>query len=130
MQTLRRIDWYVQISIIGLSVLFIPFLYFFAPLLGLLFLGIIQMISALLNTASFMHSGFKKNILTYWIYFSFDIVLAITGWLRYFESSFSNTLIIVSLIGGFILSTYYLVVYKKLIENLYIKDELSGFTKS
>lgn len=130
MDALRRIDVYVQIGILILSVLLVPFLYFFAPLLGLFFLGIVQLVSALLNTSPFIRNGFKKKIITYWIGALLDLVPVSIGLFGYAKSFVSDILIVMSLGGGFILSIYYIVIYKKLIENLYIKGELSGFTKS
>jgi len=130
MKLIRKIDWYLQIAVLALSVIFIPAYYFFAPLIGLFILGILQLVSALLNTHSFIHSGYRKQIFIYWLFTMLDLLLLIIGWQFSLTTPGSEVLITISVTGGFILSIYYIVMYKKLIDTTFIRDELSGFIKS
>ena len=110
----------------------IPFLYFFGAGLGLFLLGCWQLISALLNTYSFIDTGYKKSILAYWIYCIAD--LGSISLLLIFGNDLSPDYIMAALwiaIGAAVfIAGYYLRIYYRLIELISLRNELDGLTKS
>jgi len=110
----------------------IPFLYFLGVGFGLLLLGCWQLISALLNTYSFIDTGYKKPILLYWILCIAD--LGAISLLLLFENNLTSDYILVFVwitIGAAVfIAGYYLRIYYRLIELISLRNELDGLTKS
>lgn len=129
---IRKIDCYGQLILIGCLLLSIPFLYFSGVGFGLLLLGCWQLISALLNTYSFIDTGYKKPILLYWILCIVD--LGAISLLLLFENNLTSDYIMVIVwitIGAAVfIAGYYLRIYYRLIELISIRNELDGLTKS
>ena len=128
----RRIDYYSQLIVIICMFLSVPFLYFLGVGIGLFLLACWQLISALTNTPAFIHAGYKKPILLYW---TFAIAnLSLFTFLFLFENDLAKDLILVIFwiaIGTAMLITcYYLRIYYRLIELLFLRNELDGLTKS
>lgn len=129
---IRRIDYGGQWVLFGLMFISIPVLYFFGFLAGLIALGIWQLISAMLNTNTFIYSVFRKEIRIYWICCFIDLVLLVSA------CFFSNTtdtvdvswLYIVAIAGGVCIAVYYLVIYNNLIRSISLRNEVDGLTKS
>ena len=132
MLLLGKIDCYGQLILVSCMLLSIPFLYFFDVALGLILLGCWQIISALLNTYSFIDTGYKKPILFYWIICIAD--LGCIALLLLFESNLtSNAEAVISwlTIGAAVfIAAYYLSIYYRLIELISLRNELDGLTKS
>jgi len=110
----------------------IPFFYFLGVGLGLFLLGCWQLISALLNTYSFINTGYKKQILLYWMFCMAD--LALIALLFLFEKNLTEDVIMVIFwiaIGAAVfVAVYYLRIYYRLIELISLRNELDGLTKS
>lgn len=132
MLRLRKIDCFGQLLLASCTLLSIPFLGFFGAGLELFFLACWQLISVLLNTHSFISSGYKKPILLYWILWVADLIL-ITP-LFFFENDFTGNLkmFIIWITIGTVAFTagYYLRLYYRLIELISLRNELDGLTKS
>jgi len=131
MKTIRKIDFYGQL-ILGFAMLVtIPFLFLYGFFLGLFFLGCWQLISASLNTTTFIRSGYKRKIITYWIWTAL-VLLILLICLRathLFNAGFADIVVTISLGGSVIIAVYYLYIYYKLIDLIAFKNELSGFLK-
>src|SRR5258705_4791264 len=123
---LRKIDCYGQLILLSSMLLSMPFLYFFGAGLGLFLLGCWQLISALLNTYSFIDTGYKKSILVYWILCIVD--LGSVSWLLIFGNDLSSNYIMAALwiaIGAAVfIAGYYLRIYYRLIELISLRNEL------
>jgi hypothetical protein len=110
----------------------VPFLYFVGIGIGLILLGCWQVISALLNTPGFIDAGYKKPITLYWILCTAD--LGSIAFLWQFESDFPSGYL---LVPGWIptgaalfIASYYLIIYYRLINLIFLRNELDGLTKS
>jgi hypothetical protein len=129
---IRKIDCYGQLILAGCMLLSIPFFYFLRVGLGLFLLGCWQLISALLNTYSFINTGYKKQILLYWMFCMAD--LALIALLFLFEKNLTEDVIMVIFwiaIGAAVfVAVYYLRIYYRLIELISLRNELDGLTKS
>ena len=129
---IRKIDCYGQLILVSCLLLSIPFFYFFGVGLGLLLLGCWQLISALLNTYSFIDTGYKKSILIYWILCIAD--LGSLSLILLFENGLNSDYLMVFLwitIGGAVcIAGYYLRIYYRLIALISLRNELDGLTKS
>jgi len=129
---IRKIDCYGQLILAGCMLLSIPFFYFLGVGLGLFLLGCWQLISALLNTYSFINTGYKKQILLYWMFCMAD--LALIALLFLFEKNLTEDVIMVIFwiaIGAAVfVAVYYLRIYYRLIELISLRNELDGLTKS
>ena len=132
MLRIRKIDCYGQLILAGCMLLSIPFFYFLGVGLGLFLLGCWQLISALLNTYSFINTGYKKQILLYWMFCMAD--LALIALLFLFEKNLTEDVIMVIFwiaIGAAVfVAVYYLRIYYRLIELISLRNELDGLTKS
>ena len=132
MKTSRRFDFYGQLILGSVMLISIPFLLLYGFLLGLFFLGCWQLISASLNTTSFIRCGYKKNVITYWI-FTAVVLLALLICFRatrILKADLMDSLVTISLCCSVIIAVYYLYIYYKLIDHIEFKTELSGFLKS
>lgn len=132
MLTIRKADFYSQVILGCLMVLSMPFMFLHGFLLGLFFLGCWQMISAVLNTRAFIRSGFKKSVLTYWIWASFDLLVLLfcIPLSELFKPDDVRVIVAIAVFGSVVIAIYYGVIYKKLIDHLDFKNELSAFIKS
>ena len=128
----RKIDCYGQLILASCMLLSIPFLYFFGVGLGLILLVCWQIISALLNTYSFVDTGYKKPILFYWVFCIAD--LGSIALLLLFERHLTTDAVaVISWVtigaAGFI-AGFYLIIYYRLIDLIALRNELDGLTKS
>ena len=132
MLRIRKKDYYGQLILVTCTVLSIPFFYFVGVGMGLFLLTCWQLISALVNTIAFIHTVYKKQILLYW---TFSIVnLSLITFLFLFENDLPEDLILVIFWITFgvalPIAIYYLRIYYRLIELLFLRNELDGLTKS
>jgi len=129
---IKKIDCYGQIIVATCILLSVPFLYFVGAGIGLIILGCWQLISALANTPVFIHTGYKKQILSYWIFWIANLSLIVLFFL--FENDLSeNFLMIVlgiAICAAVFIAGYYLRIYYRLLELLSLRNELDGLTKS
>jgi len=129
MLLLKKTDYYLECIILALMFLSLPFMYQFGFLAGLFFLGIVQLVSAALNTRSFLHNGFKKEISRYWwlviVYLSVFLPVVILN-----IRNIITILFCIIVVAATTISIYYLIIYKKIIDGIQLRIELSGFTKS
>ncbi len=132
MLRIRKIDCYGQLILISGMLLSIPFLYFVGIAIGLTLLGCWQLISAVLNTAGFIHAGYKKPIALYWIFCSADLGSILFLW--QFESNLSADFIMglgwITIGAAVFIAGYYLRIYYRLINLMFLRNELDGLTKS
>ena len=132
MLLVRKIDCYGQLILISCMFLSIPFFYFVGIGIGLIFLAGWQLISALLNTPGFIDAGYKKPIILYWIICAADLGSILLLW--QFESNLTpDCRMIVGWItigGAVFISGYYLRIYYRLIDLIFLRNELDGLTKS
>ena len=128
----RKIDCYSQFILISALLLSIPFLSFGAIRIGLIFLGCWQLISALLNTRGFIDAGYKKPIMLYWILWAAGGVSILSLW--QFESNLSPDAITrrswITMGAAAFIAGCYLRIYYRLIDLIYLRNELDGLTKS
>lgn len=131
METLRKIDCYGQLILSSLSILSLPFLYGGGFLVGLFILGCWQLISAFLNTYSFIHKGYRDQILLYWIFCVADLALLFFPvWINELFDPDNNLIFWIALAGAVIIACYYWIIYSKLIGFISLKNELGGLLKS
>jgi hypothetical protein len=109
-----------------------PFLYFFGAGLGLLLLGCWQVISAFLNTYSFIYIGYKRSIILYWIFCIADLSLIALFLLLENNLTENFTLLVFWIVIGaaVFIAGYYLKIYYRLIKLISLRNELDGLTKS
>ena len=134
MEKLRKIDCYGQLILVSLSVLSIPLFYGGSLFIGLFFIGCWQLLSAILNTHSFIHNGFRRRIFYYWGFCIIDL-LSLALSISSLKSVPGNDVIIkvlvgITLIGSIATAVYYWCIYYKFIEFLSLRNELDGLTKS
>ena len=129
---IRKIDCYGQLILLSCMLFSTPFLYFAGIGIGLILLGCWQLISALLNTRGFIDAGYKKPIILYWIFCTADLGSIIFLW--QFERNLNSDCIIVLgwiIIGAAVfIAGYYLRIYYRLIDLIFLRNELDGLTKS
>ena len=132
MLLLRKIDCYGQLILVSCMILSIPFFLLFGVGLGMLLLGGWQILSAMLNTYLFINTGYKKQIMRYWILCLTD--LALLSLFVFFENKLvqGHIMIIlwISLGGAAFIAGYYLTIYYRLIGLISLRNELDGLTKS
>lgn len=127
---LRKIDFYGQIVLEVLLILSIPLFFSFGFLVGSAILGGWQLISALCNTHVFLKSGFRKQIIRYWIYSGstlmlFSIFLALS-----YNIGDDLLLNILAFATTVVITGYYSSVYYKLIDHILLRREVGGVIKS
>lgn len=132
MLSLKKTDYYGQLVLLLLMFLSVPVFYLFSFLAGLFLLGCWQLISAILNTSGFIHSGFKKQITRYWICCAADLSVIFLSWSlsRLFDTDDMQVIFWIGLTCAAATGIYYIIIYKRLIEQQALRNELSGFTKS
>ena len=132
MRTLKKIDYYLQCTLGVMMILSIPILFLFGFLAGLFLLGFWQLVSAVLNTNSFMRSGLAKEIMNYWKYTGLVMATLFAcvplSWL--FDPDDIQVVGVVAVIASVPVGCYYLSIYHKLLEALKLRHELSGLVKS
>ncbi len=124
---LRKADFYIEAAILALVFISIPLLYVYGFLTGLFVLGIVQLLSAGLNTKAFLRKALKAQIKRYWIFTASILLILFVAFL--FPGKKDQLLWIVA-VPAIITSVYYLIIYQKLISNIRLRNELAGFTKS
>jgi hypothetical protein len=110
----------------------IPFLYFVGIGMGLILLGCWQLISALLNTPGFIDTGYKKPIILYWIFCTADLGSILFLW-QLKSNLTSDCIMVLGWIttgGAVFIAGYYLRIYYRLIDLIFLRNELDGLTKS
>lgn len=132
MTTLRKIDFYCQITLGIIMVLSVPVLFFFGFGAGLFILGCWQLISAGLNTSAFINSGHKKVIVSYWKWAGLDLlVISICFPLSaLFDPDDIQVIFWIAAGCAVLIPPYYWKIYNRLIKHFELRKELSGFTKS
>ena len=132
MLLVRKIDCYGQLLFVSCMLLSMPFLSFVGIRIGLMLLGCWQLISALLNTPGFIDAGYKKPITFYWIFCTADLGSILFLW--QFQSNLTTGFRIVPgwiTIGAAVfIAGYYLRIYYRLINLIFLRNELDGLTKS
>lgn len=128
----RKIDHGGQLALGAIMLLSMPVLYFFGFLAGLFIIGVWQLISALFNTNTFRHSRYKNEIRRYWIFCFTDFALLVLAyiWGIVFNKDDAQVIYCIALFGAAGIAIYYLMIYRKLIDFISIRDELDGLTKS
>ena len=129
---LRKIDCYGQLTLAILSIVIMPLLFNGSFFTGLLFMGCWQIISAAFNTYGFLHTHFEKRILFFWAFGVADLALLyFTYWIQLFTTSLTAEIFFWITVGGAIaIGVYYLAIYFKFIEFIFLRNELDGLTKS
>ena len=132
MLLIRKIDCYGQLILATCMLLSIPIFYFLGFALGLFILGCWQLISALANTPAFLHTGYRKQILIYW---TFCITyLSLIALFFLFENDLTDNLLLtifwMATGAASFITAYYLRIYYRLIDHLFLRNELEGLTKS
>ena len=132
MLVLRKFDCYGQVIaalVLITSMVIIDRPGFFT---GLLIIGCWQLLSAAFNTKSFIHAGFSKRVLYYWIFSIADLLLLFLTYasIEHISEILSEILTGITLIAGFAIAVYYWHIYFKLIDLLSLRNELDGLTKS
>lgn len=132
MKTARKIDYCGQLILAALTILSVPFLLLPGFMAGLFIMACWQLISASLNTSSFIHSGFKRHIFLYWIFCTGDMAfLFLSLWLhKFFDADDMQVITGIAMAGGVVVAGYYCKIYFKLIEFVALKNELAGLLKS
>ena len=132
MLRIRKIDCFGQLILINCMFLSMPFFYFVGIGIGLILLGAWQLISALLNTPTFIDTGFKKPIILYWIFCAAELGSILLLW--QFERNLTCDCIMVLdwiIIGAAVFGAgYYVRIYYRLIDLIFLRNELDGLTKS
>ena len=132
MLLIRKIDCYGQLILISCLFLSMPFLYFVGIGIGLILLGCWQLIRASLNTPAFIDTGYKNAIILYWIFCTADFGSILFLW--QFESNLTSDCIMVlgwiTIGAAAFIVGYYLRIYCRLIDLIFLRNELDGLTKS
>jgi len=132
MLRIRKVDYYCQLILVSCLMLSVPLFYFVGDEIGLLLFGCWQLISAIANSPAFIHSGYKKPILLYWILCIADLSLIAIIFL--FENKLTeDTLLVIfwlAIGSSVFIVLYYLRIYYRLIELFSLRNELDGLTKS
>lgn len=132
MHTLRKIDLYGQGVLGVLMMLSVPFLLAYGFMFGLFFLGIWQLISAGLNTTSFIGAGQMREIIRYWKWVS--VGLGMIG------ACFPLSMIIdpddvqvfaaIAVVCSTPIAIHYFIIYRKLVLHFELRRSLSSIIKS
>jgi len=132
MKTFRKIDWYGQMILALLMILSVPFLLLAGFMFGLFIMGCWQLISALLNTHSFIRYGYKKQVFLYWLLCIGDLALFFLSlWLsNFFKRDDMQVITGIAIAGAVAMAAYYCKIYLKLIKHISLKNELAGLLKS
>jgi hypothetical protein len=131
MLTVRRIDYYGQVLLGTLMIISTPILLFYGFLAGLFILGWWQLFSALLNTSTFWNAGYSKQIINYWLWTAIDLgALFVTIPLsRFFNPDDVQVIGGIAIVCSTFIAIYYLRIYRRLTDKLYLRKELKGLIK-
>ncbi len=132
MVLLRKIDYNLQVYLGIMMVLSVPILLYFGFLVGLFLLGVWQLLSAILNSNSFLNAGMAKQICNYWkfaglIFAFFFLTYPLT---LIFNEDDVQVLAGIGLVGSVPVAAYYTAIYRKLIGFIVLRSELGGVIKS
>jgi len=132
MLLIRKIDHAAQLVLCVMAILLFPVFLLFGFLAGLFLLGFWQLLSASLNTNSFLANGLGTQICTYWkftglIFASLFICVPLS---RLFNPDDVQVLAGIGIAASVPVAFYYLNIYKKLIDTFSFKTELGGLIKS
>lgn len=132
MLLIKKIDYFGQLVLATLMILSIPFLLFYGFLAGLFIMGCWQLLSAFLNTYSFLSLSQRKQILLYWKLCIADLIILLVGWLtdKIINHDILQFISGTALVGAAFIAIYYLIIYNKLIELISLRNELDGLTKT
>ena len=132
MLLVRKIDYSIQVFIGIMMIVSLPVLYLVGFLAGLFLLGCWQLVSAALNTRSYMTNGFRKQVNIYWKWTTLVLgILFLSIFLS--RSSGSDTVLVpawLAIAGSVPVAIYYLYIYNHMIAHMTRKRELGGLTKS
>lgn len=130
MLLLRKIDCYGQLILTPLIII-ISLSFRDSWLIVLFLMGSWQLISAIFNTCSFLQTVFEKRILIYWIFCIAELVFFyLTYWTQLLTSPTPEVSFWITIGGAIAIDIYYLTIYFKFIEFIFLRDELDGLTKS
>jgi len=131
MLTLKKLDYYGQLVFAIIIILSVPLVWVLS-LAGLFIIGCWQLLSASLNTHSFLHTIYKKNILLYWKLCMADLLVIFISWplAKFFNPDDIQVIFWIAIAGSVAIAGYYLSIYNKLIDHLSLRNELDGLTKS
>ena len=133
MLQLRKIDCYAQVTLGTLIAFSLPFLFGRGLHTCLLLIGVWQVVSAILNTNTFIRAGFEKRIFHYWTFCVVDLILILLSYSKIIQIRGNGVAVILSgvtLLGAIAIAVYYWKIYFKLINLISLRDELDGLTKS
>lgn len=132
MLLVRKIDRYGQAMLAALMILSVPFLFIYGFLAGLLILGGWQLISAAMNTTSFLYEGYRSKILSYWKLCIADLLALLLCWLagEFIVAEYAQVLFWLAVAGSIPIAIYYWKIYSTLVEHLLLNNELHGVIKS
>ena len=132
MLTIRKIDFGFQVGLGLVMCLSVPVFFFYAFGAGLFVLGCWQLLSAVFNTNSFIHHELKKEIKKYWLWTGIDLgilflCIPLSEW---FDPDDVQVVFWTGTAGAVPIAVYYMIIYKRLLEKIKLRKELSAFTKS
>ena len=132
MLSLRKFDCYGQLIVASICISSMAIFLGLGLLIGLFIIGCWQLISAALNTRSFIRGGFQKRISYYWLFLFADLSLLIISYssIELVSEILTEILAGITLIGAVTIAVYYWKIYFKLIDFLSLRNELDGLTKS
>lgn len=132
MHTLRKIDWYAQLTISVASVFSIPLLFLYGLGAGLFLMGFWQLLSAVLNSSHFIQHGLQQQIIRYWkLAGSIMAALFLCFILPFFfDGDDVQVGIFIAVAASIPVALFYLKIYRQLIENISLRNEIDGLTKS
>lgn len=132
MLLIRKIDHMVQLVLGTLMLLSLPVLYTYGFMAGLCIMGVWQLVSAILNTYSFIDAGHRRRIRLYWICCLADLMLLALVWISedLLGTGVVQLVYSIAITGAIGIAVYYLVIYNRVIAAISLRDELDGLTKS
>jgi hypothetical protein len=127
----QKIDWHFQFWLGVIMIISIPFLFLYGFGFGLLILGAWQLISASVNTRSFLQNAMKKEIRNYWIFSIIDLIIFFCPFFLdgLFDQDDLEVLTWAGATCGLPIAVYYIWIYKKLLQSEENTKELNGFIK-
>ena len=129
---LRKIDYCGQCILAVTMFISIPVFFFYGFLSGLFVLGCWQLLSAAINTFTFLLHGRSRQICQYWRWTG--IVMAslflCAPLSNVFNTDDVQVLAAIAIIGSIPLGWYYLRIYYRLIKHIEAKMELGALIKS
>lgn len=128
----RQIDYYGQYTLGIIMIVSLPFFLWFGFLAGLLLIGCWQLFSASVNTPAFLLYGLQQEIGKYW-----KCTGLVTGMIflcvplaELFNPDDVQVIAWIGVIAAIPIAIYYLHIYRKLIDHIIVRREVSGLIKS